>query len=111
MTSPSDAIAHSVHIAHAYEGQEKPRAYRPRVFKGATIIVGTRSSEISCILRNQHEGGAGLLVGADVVVPAEFILYVPIDGVGYRSLLCWHHTERAGVRFVGIEPKPRHHYG
>ena len=90
---------------------EKRRAYRPLVLKGATIIHGTRNSEMSCTVRNQHSGGAELSVPVETMIPAEFILYVPTDGIGYRAILRWRRSTRAGVEFLGIEPKPRHHYG
>jgi hypothetical protein len=90
---------------------ESRRAYRHRVLKGATIIHGIRSSETSCVLRNQHSDGAELLVAADTMIPSEFILYVPVDGTGYKAVLRWRLQNRAGVQFLGIEPKPRHHYG
>lgn len=90
---------------------ERRRAYRPRVLKGGTIIHGIRRSETSCMLRNQHEGGAELAVSAETMIPSEFMLYVAGDGVAYRAVLCWRNENRAGVKFLGIEPKPRHHYG
>jgi hypothetical protein len=64
---------------------EKRRAYRPLVLKGATIIHGTRNSEMSCTVRNQHSGGAELSVPVETMIPAEFILYVPTDGIGYGA--------------------------
>jgi hypothetical protein len=90
---------------------ENRREYRQRVLKGATIIKGISNSEIGCQVRNQHVGGAELRVSAEARVPEEFLLYVPADGLAYRSQLRWRKNERVGVQFTGSEPKPRLHYG
>ncbi|MER9868527.1 PilZ domain-containing protein [Mesorhizobium sp. M0136] len=87
---------------------EHRRERRPRVLKGGTIITGIQNSEISCTLRNQHEGGAELKVAR---VPDRFLLYVSVDGVAYRSEVRWRRNDRIGVKFTGTEPKPKLHYG
>ncbi len=102
MTAPGDLPVEFV---------EQRATYRHRVLKGATIIHGTRNSETCCTLRNQHSGGAELEIPAETMVPSEFVLYVPTDGTGYKAVLRWRRKNRAGVQFMGIEPKPRHHYG
>ncbi|RUV67267.1 PilZ domain-containing protein, partial [Mesorhizobium sp. M5C.F.Cr.IN.023.01.1.1] len=33
---------------------------RQRVFKGATILTGITNSEVTCTVRNMHDGGAEL---------------------------------------------------
>lgn len=90
---------------------ENRREHRQRVLKGASILNGIKHSEISCTVRNMHEHGAELKVSADTVVPQEFLLYVPVDGIAYRSVLCWRTRDRVGVKFIGTEPKPHWHYG
>lgn len=87
------------------------RERRQRVLKGATILLGINRSEIACTVRNMHAHGAELKVPADAHVPEDFLLYVPIDGLGYRCELRWRSGERVGVRFTGTEPKPHWHYG
>ena len=87
------------------------RQHRSRVLKGATIINGISNSEISCTIRNQNSRGAELKVAADARVPTTFLLYVPVDGVAYQSVLRWRRDDRIGVQFIGTEPKPRLHYG
>jgi hypothetical protein len=79
--------------------------------KRATIIVNQRQSEIACLIRNQHEGGAELKVSADVAIPERFRLYVPLDGTAYDAVLRWRHADRIGVQLVGKGEKPRLHYG
>lgn len=88
-----------------------PRAHRHRVLKGATIITSITASEVPCTIRNQHAAGAELKVPAEASIPAEFLLYVPVDGVAYRCSLRWRKNDRAGVQFMGTESKPRLHYG
>jgi hypothetical protein len=87
------------------------RDHRQRVLKGGTIITGIQNSEIGCVLRNQHEGGAELKVPPEARIPDRFLLYVPADGVAYRSEVRWRRNDRIGVKFTGTEPKPKLHYG
>ena len=89
---------------------ERRREHRPRVLKGATIIGGNRGSGIPCTVKNMHEHGAELRVDADIPLAANFLLYISVDGVAYRSELQWRQDNRCGVRFVGKEPKPAGRY-
>ncbi|WP_082222387.1 PilZ domain-containing protein [Mesorhizobium loti] len=90
---------------------DQRRQHRQRVLKGAAIITGIQNSEISCFIKNQHDNGAELRVAADAWVPERFLLYVASDGVAYRCEVRWRRNDRVGVRFDGVEPKPRLHYG
>jgi len=85
--------------------------HRHRVIKGAAILNGVESCEITCFIRDMHEQGAELSVGREERIPAEFLLYVPRDGVTYRAALRWRDGDRAGVELRGTEPKPHWHYG
>jgi len=87
------------------------RQHRPRTLKGGSILRGINESEVTCMIRNMHEGGAELRVHLAASVPHEFLLYVPSEGIGYRSVVRWRDGERIGVMFVGTEPKPWWHYG
>ncbi|MBO6727316.1 MAG: PilZ domain-containing protein [Rhizobiaceae bacterium] len=87
------------------------RERRQKVLKGATILTGIANSEIKCTIRNMHTGGAELRVPHNVSIPQDFLLYVPMDGIGYRSTLKWRDGTRVGVAFTGTEPKPGWHYG
>jgi hypothetical protein len=93
----------------ADEGRQRP--HRQRVLKGASIIQGINDSEIKVTVRNMHEGGAELRVPLGVQVPSAFLLYIPVDGVGYSSEVRWRNGDRIGVQFKGQEPKPDWHYG
>ena len=90
---------------------EKRREHRRRVLKRGTIIVDLNTSEIACVVCNQHDQCAELSLSAEIVLPGAFILYVPVDQKAYSCLLRWRSRERAGVAFVGTGPKPRLHYG
>lgn len=87
------------------------REHRNRVLKGASILGDVKTSEIKCVVRNMHSQGAELKVPAGVRIPDEFLLYVPVDGIGYRSVVRWRSQGRIGVMFTGTEPKPHWHYG
>lgn len=84
---------------------------RPRVLKAGAILVDIDTSEVRCTLRDQTDGGAELRVPLGASVPAEFLLYVPFDGMAYRSVVRWRSGTRIGVMFTGTEPKPGWHYG
>jgi hypothetical protein len=90
---------------------EPQRDRRPRVLKGGTIITGIQNSEVSVMVRNQHESGAELKVPLEARVPDRFLLYVPLDGIAYRCEVRWRRNDRVGVQFIGTEPKPKMHYG
>lgn len=87
------------------------RQHRPRTLKAGSILGGINDSEVKCTIRNMHDHGAELRVHLSANVPHEFLLYVPSDGTGYRSVIRWREGERIGVMFVGKEPKPFWHYG
>lgn len=87
------------------------KLHRQRVLKGATILNGVSKSEITCTIRNMHEQGAELRVPLEATVPKSFLLYVPVDGIGYLCELRWRHGTRVGVHFTGTAPKPHWHYG
>lgn len=90
---------------------EHRRERRQRVLKGASILQGINDSEIKVTVRNMHANGAELRVPLGVQIPAEFLLYIPIDAAGYRSVVRWRYGDRIGVQFMSREPKPHWHYG
>lgn len=81
------------------------------MLKGASILQGINDSEIKVTVRNMHANGAELRVPLGVQIPAEFLLYIPIDAAGYRSVVRWRYGDRIGVQFMSREPKPHWHYG
>ncbi|MBZ9963025.1 PilZ domain-containing protein [Mesorhizobium sp. BR1-1-2] len=103
MTNPANPIPE--------RSDEHKREHRQRVLKGATIITGISNSEVGCTLRNQNDSGAELKIPPEARIPDRFLLYVPVDGIGYRCEVRWRRNGRIGVQFTGTEPKPRTHYG
>jgi hypothetical protein len=91
--------------------EQPSREHRNRVLKGAHILTGVNNSAIACTIRNMHQHGAELRVQVEARIPAQFLLYVPVDGVAYRCDLQWRKPDRAGVKFTGSEPKPHWFYG
>jgi hypothetical protein len=87
------------------------RTHRHRVLKGASILQTISDNEIKVTIRNMHEHGAELRVPMGVPIPAEFLLYVPVDAIGYQCVVRWQSGDRLGVQFLGTEPKPHWHYG
>ena len=90
--------------------QESTRA-AAEVSQGCHHPDRHRQFGIKCAIRNIHTGGAELRIPHNVSMPQDLLLYVPMDGIGYRSILKWRDGDRAGVAFTGTEPKPRWHYG
>ena len=84
---------------------------RQRVVKGAAILDRVENCEIRCFVSGMDTQGAELSVGREARLPAEFLLYVPREGIAYRASLTWREGDRAGVEFAGTEPKPHWHFG
>ncbi len=93
------------------ETSEHRHERRQRVLKGGSILTGLANSEVKCTVRNMHDAGAELKIDVEARVPAEFLLYVPVDGVAYKAVVRWRKEGRLGVSFTGTEPKPAWHYG
>ncbi|TPI64679.1 PilZ domain-containing protein [Mesorhizobium sp. B3-1-3] len=89
---------------------EHRNQHRHRVLKGAAILTGINNSEVRCTVRNMHANGAELKVPIDARVPDEFLLYVPVNGIGYKAVVRWRREDRIGVEFTDTEPKPHWHY-
>ncbi len=92
------------------EEAEQRREHRQRVLKGA-VILATSHSAINCTIRNMTKEGAELRFAVETHMPSEFLLYVPLDGIAYRSTLRWRKADRCGVLFTGTEPKPDSYHG
>ena len=90
---------------------EHRREHRKRVLKGASILLGVKQSEISCLVRNMSPDGAEIRVSIEAILPESFLLYISTEGIAYRCTVQWRAGERVGVSFQGTEPKPHWHYG
>nr|WP_280172772.1 PilZ domain-containing protein [Hyphomicrobium sp. CS1GBMeth3] len=79
--------------------QEKRRALRKRVLKGATIAFNNRSSTLSCMVRDISETGARLRVPKGQAVPSRFDLLIEVDGLEAPCAVAWRRGEEMGVTF------------
>jgi hypothetical protein len=79
--------------------QEKRRAPRKRVLKGAMIAFNNRSSTLSCTVRDISDTGARLRVAKDQAVPARFDLLIEVDGLEAPCTVAWRRGEDIGVTF------------
>lgn len=79
--------------------QDKRRAPRKRVLKGATIAFNNRSSTLSCMVRDISETGARLRISQGQAVPARFDLLIEVDGLEAPCTVAWRRGEDIGVTF------------
>jgi hypothetical protein len=79
--------------------QDKRRASRKRVLKGATMIFNDRSSTLSCTVRDISETGARLRVPKGQAVPSQFDLLIEVDGLQAPCTVTWRRGEEIGVAF------------
>jgi len=79
--------------------QDKRRAPRKRVLKGATIAYNDRSSTMSCVVRDISETGARLRLPKGQIAPGRFDLFIELDGVEVPCAVAWRRGEEIGVSF------------
>lgn len=81
------------------EENDKRRAVRKRVLKGATIAFNGRASTMSCTVKDISDTGARLRVSKDVAVPSHFDLIIEMDGLEASCTVAWRRGEEVGVTF------------
>lgn len=79
--------------------QEKRKHPRHRTFKGGRIVFNHRFSAITCMVRNQSDGGACLEVATSVWIPDDFDLTIDVDRVSRPCHVAWRSEHRIGVAF------------
>jgi hypothetical protein len=79
--------------------QDKRRAPRKRVLKGATIAFNDRASTMSCVVRDISDTGARLRLSKGQVAPARFDLFIELDGIEVPCAVAWRRGEEVGVVF------------
>ena len=77
------------------------RARRTRVFKGAHAAFNQEHSAVPCIVRDLSESGAKVEFNLGWIVPANFTLFVELDGFKVECEKVWHRGDLYGVRFTG----------
>ena len=80
--------------------EEKRRAPRRRVLKGAIVAYNDRRSTIPCIVRDISDTGARLRTEGVVSAPDTFMLIVELDGIEADCQVVWRKAPDLAVRFV-----------
>lgn len=82
------------------EHADKRASIRYRTLKKGKIVFRERYCSADCMVRNESETGALLLVTQNHIIPAEFELNV-YPGTSYRPVqIVWRSPEALGVRFL-----------
>ncbi len=83
---------------------ERRRFQRTKVFKGAKLILDSRSM-ISCIVRNLSNHGACLVLPNTADLPSEFDLTFDAGHTLRRCRTAWHTLTIVGVSFEELAPR------
>jgi len=68
----------------------------------------TNGVTIPCILQNISDGGAMIMVDADVELPQNFVFEIPGNiAVGRRCSLVWRQGRFAGMEFIDRRKRQR----
>ena len=85
--------------------EEKRRAPRRRVLKGAIVAYNDRHSTISCAVRDISDTGARLRTDGAMNAPDTFLLVVELDGIEADCTVVWRRPPDLAVKFVGLPRK------
>jgi hypothetical protein len=85
---------------------ELRRAERSRVFLKAHIYFNGNLSSVECRLQNLSVSGAKIVVAANIPLPDEFDLDIPLKSQRHHAKLVWRKADSAGVTFAA-EPEHR----
>lgn len=72
---------------------------RRRVLKGARLGFNEGYGAMECVVRNQSERGARLVLGDTMGVPSRFELAVAGESEPRSARVCWRTGEAVGIRF------------
>ena len=86
-----------------YTDQERRAAPRARALKKGTIAYKDRYCSAECMIRNESESGALLMVSQNQVIPNTFELKVYPDRDFRIAEAIWRTPDAMGIRYV--EPK------
>jgi PilZ domain len=76
------------------------RHARRRMLKSGLICFNARSSSLPCTVRDISDNGAKLTVADPFAVPAEFELYIELDGLLVSCAIAWRRATAIGVFFT-----------
>jgi hypothetical protein len=77
---------------------ERRRELRKRCFLGARIEFNNRRSTMDCLVRDESENGARLVVTESVTIPAEFDIALKDRTRIRRVELAWRRGDQLGVK-------------
>lgn len=93
----------------ASEQAENRRGRRRRMLKAASISFNEKFSAIPCTVRDMSETGVQLQVENIALVPSEFTVHIPLDGIQVRCRRTWQQGSRLGAEFISRpEASSRH---
>jgi hypothetical protein len=78
---------------------ERRACGRPRSLKGGLLRFNRGYGTMECVVRNLSAGGARLVFGDAVAVPARFELRIGTDGAWRPALVRWRRDDQVGVSF------------
>jgi PilZ domain len=79
---------------------DKRRAPRPRVLKGAKIVALDQWLLVDCHIRDVSETGAKIICKDQLSVPTEFRLPIPKDNTIQTARVVWRKGDMVGVTFT-----------
>ena len=77
---------------------ERRRELRKRCFLGARIEFNNKRSTMDCLVRDESDNGARLVVTESVTVPAEFEIAYKDRTRVRRVELAWRRGDHLGVK-------------
>ncbi len=80
--------------------EDKRRAPRRRVLKGAIIAYNDRRSTIPCTVRDLSDTGARLRADGSINAPDTFLLIIELDGIEADCKVVWRKSPDLAVTFV-----------
>lgn len=75
------------------------RQHRKRSLKGGVITYGNGAISVDCVVRDLAEGGAKIKLVNDLMVPNDFQLQIPSDGISVACVVRWRTAQEMGVEF------------
>lgn len=80
--------------------ENKRKAPRARVLKGAKIVSLNNWTLIDCVIRDMSETGARLICKDPVAVANEFRLLIPNDNTICSARVVWRREDQIGITFT-----------
>jgi hypothetical protein len=77
------------------------RSPRRPVLKEGKVIFGQDHSIIDCIIDNQSDGGAHIIMASSDGVPPDFYLAEASRGIIHKAEVAWRAATGMGVRLLG----------